>query len=111
MEDQIFIQHRFTIEKDGVTLSDAIVLPQSEYETLTDKDIEAIKQERFDNFKQVLSAPPIETIKEEQLAEIEQQLATIAEQKEVLESQRVQLDEAIAVELSPISKAPIKGGK
>ena len=50
---------------DGVnTLRDAIVL--SEGVTMTDAEIEAMKQQRFDNWLAIINTPPIE---EEQVTE------------------------------------------
>lgn len=44
---------------DGTyTLRDAIVLKENH--TLTEAEIEAIKQQRFDNWIAILTAPPVE---------------------------------------------------
>lgn len=84
--DQIFIQYRFTIQQDGLTFQDAIVLPQSEYEVLSAEDIEVLKQERFDNFKKSVIDPPqnSELSKEDKLENIEQDLVSLNQQKEQL---------------------------
>ncbi len=52
MEDQIFIQHRFSIGD----FNDAIVLPKDEYDLLKPEDIENIKKERLTNWKQLQDA-------------------------------------------------------
>ena len=57
--DQIFIQHRFTIKRAGEsTYSDALVLPKEEYEALSESEIEAIKEERYTNWKNFIANPP-----------------------------------------------------
>lgn len=55
----------FTIEKDGMTFSDAIVLPDDH--GLSDADIEAMKQARFDAWYAIVTAP----IEDEPAAETE----------------------------------------
>ena len=45
----------FTIEKDGLIFSDAIVLPDDH--GLSDAEIEAMKQARFDAWHAVVTAP------------------------------------------------------
>jgi hypothetical protein len=53
----------FEITKDGYTLKDAIVLPDNH--GMTDDEIEAMKQKRFDNWYAIVTAPPIEEVVEE----------------------------------------------
>lgn len=50
----IFIQDRFTIERDGYILQDAIVLPENEYNLLSQSDIDSLKQKRFENYLYIL---------------------------------------------------------
>jgi cellobiose-specific phosphotransferase system component IIB len=45
----------FEITQDGYTLKDAIVLPNDH--NLTDDDIEALKQQRFDDWYAIVTAP------------------------------------------------------
>jgi hypothetical protein len=45
----------FELTQDGYTLKDAIVLPNDH--NLTDDDIEALKQQRFDDWYAVVTAP------------------------------------------------------
>ena len=52
----------FEITRDGFTLKDAIVLPDTH--GLTDAEIEAIKQKRFDDFLAIVTAPQPEVIDE-----------------------------------------------
>lgn len=91
MADQIFVQHRFTIvdKNTGISFSDAIVLPVEEYDALSDKQIEKKKQERFDNWKEVISNPPdpVEVPVEEKIDAIEKQIQELTEQKEQLEQE------------------------
>ena len=113
MNDTVYIQHRFTIERDGQTLQDALVLPKEDYEKLTPEDIEAQKESRFVNWVEQIKNPPpqVELSKEEQLAQVEQDLKSIEEQKVQLSSRKVELASAIAVEASPVEEPVIKGGK
>ncbi len=71
MDDQIFIQHRFTITDPdtGYSFTDALVMPQGEYEALQEDDIESQKQERFDNWKEAIATPPAEESDEEVVEE------------------------------------------
>ena len=45
----------FTIEKDGLSFTDAIVLPDDH--GMTDAEIEAMKQARFDAWYAIVTAP------------------------------------------------------
>jgi hypothetical protein len=55
----------FEISKDGHTYRDAIHLPEDH--NLSEEQIEVIKQQRFDNWYQIITNPPVE---EEQLVEV-----------------------------------------
>lgn len=95
----IFIQDRFTIERDGVTLQDAIVLPKEEYEKLTPEEIEVQKEERFTNWSNHIKNPPVAPVitKEEELAQVEKEIAILEEQKVQLATKKVELETAIGV--------------
>jgi hypothetical protein len=88
MSDKIFIQHRFTVKKVGsYDYSDAIVLPKEEYEKLTEGEIEAMKEERWANWDNLIKPPPVqpEPTKEDleaQVKAIDEQIATLTAQKE-----------------------------
>ena len=106
MEDQVFIQRRFKIEKNGISLSDALILPKNEYDSLSEQDIESLKTERFTNHKERLENPPVvEAPSDEQvLADIDAQL---------VELQKHRLEVASRVENKPEENASIefhKGG-
>jgi hypothetical protein len=96
--DQLIAQYRFTIERDGYTLQDALVMPMEDYQKLTPEEIESQKEQRFTNWVDHIQHPPVqpELSKEEQLAEVEKQLQSIEEQKQVLTSQKAQLVTAIS---------------
>ena len=89
--DQIFIQHRFTIEKDGQSYSDALIYSKDEYDKLDKEEIEKEKQARFDNWVEMVKNPPIvpEASEEEKLAYVESELAR-------LQSDKINLTQAIA---------------
>ena len=109
MSDQILIQHRFTIERDGLVLQDALVLSKEDYDKLTPEDIEAQKESRFVNWSEQIKNPPpqVELSKEEQLLQVENDLKSIEEQKIQLTSRKVELASAIA---EPIKEEPIIKG-
>jgi adenine/guanine phosphoribosyltransferase-like PRPP-binding protein len=50
----------FEISKDGYTFKDAIVLPEDH--GLTDDQIEAMKQKRFDDWYKIITAPEDEIV-------------------------------------------------
>jgi hypothetical protein len=52
----------FEIIKDGYSFKDAIVLPDDHQ--LSESDIEAMKQKRFDDWYAVVTAPQEENIQE-----------------------------------------------
>lgn len=88
--DEIYIQHTFRILKDGLSYSDAIVLPQAEYQALSAKDIDNLKNKRFDNWEAIVTAPPPPPpTKEEQLATLE---AAINEAQTILTDLQEQKD-------------------
>lgn len=62
----------FTIEKDSLSFTDAIVLPDDH--DMTDAEIEAMKQARFDAWYAIVTAPsedePVEEPVEEPVSEI-----------------------------------------
>lgn len=101
MADQIFTQHRFTIEENGRSYSDAIVLPQEEYQKLDEAAIEQIKTGRFDSWKSLVDNPPkeVEPTKEDQLALVDLEIAQLDEKKQLLIIQKQELE----------STTPVKG--
>lgn len=50
------VSDTFEITKDGLTFKDALVMPQDEYDALTAEQIEAMKQQRFDNWYALVTA-------------------------------------------------------
>lgn len=58
----------FEITKDGYTYRDAIVLPDDH--GLSDAEIEAMKQARFDAWYEIVTNPPEEPAPEEPVSEI-----------------------------------------
>jgi hypothetical protein len=85
--DEIFIQHRFTYTdpKYG-TFSDAIVLPQTDYNALKQADIDTLKQTRIDNWINLQKNPPVQAIipPVQQLADIDNQIESLATQRETI---------------------------
>lgn len=105
----IIKQLPFRIERDGKNYADAICLPEEEFDKLTEQDIEAIKEERFTNWLKVINTPQPEVSPEKQLEDVEAQITSLDEQKEILLKSRVEL--TAKVELLPVkeSELPIKG--
>lgn len=107
MADQIFIQHRFIHTEDGLSFSDAIVLPEVEYEALRPEDIEVIKAARFTGWKAALEEMKKEKTKEDLLRDrddllveaqrLEEELAKIPERIAELEAEIVKRDDRIDV--------------
>ena len=58
----------FEITKDGYTYRDAIVLPDDH--GLSDAEIEAMRQARFDAWYEIVTNPPEEPAPEEPVSEI-----------------------------------------
>jgi len=99
MPDRIYVQHRFTEKRAGYSeYSDAIVLPIDEYEKLTKEDIDAIKEERFQNWKSIIENPPVEIeLKDVPKEDLQSQVESIDRQIQDLENQKTRVVEAISV--------------
>lgn len=87
--DQVYIQHRFKIEREGKSYSDALVLPINEYEALSPSEIENLKEERFTNWKEVIENPIPEPTKEELLAAIDKELSELTARRQAIEAEPV----------------------
>ncbi len=59
MTDKIQIQVLFTITRDSYTYTDALYFPVGE-PLPSEEDIESMKQQRFDNWYAIVTAPPPE---------------------------------------------------
>jgi len=53
------IQIKFTWEVDGIKYTDAIYLSREEYEQLSEKEIEEMKKQRFENWAKSVNAQSI----------------------------------------------------
>lgn len=92
MSDKIFIQHRFTAVKNGMTVNDAITLPKEEYDAMTPDQIEAEKQRKVDAFIEIMTnrQNAIEEQKksfEERIVQIDAEIQERQEEKAMLELQ------------------------
>lgn len=79
--DEIFIQYRFTyIDPKYGTFSDAIVLPQTDYNALKQTEIDILKQTRIDNWVSSLKNPPVQAIvpPAQQLADLDSQIEQLS---------------------------------
>lgn len=88
----LFIQDRFIIIQDGITLSDALVLPKTEYEALSPAQVTSLKNARFIAHKYLLEHPPVPPVytDQEQLEMVEEEL--VFEEEKVKELKKKQKD-------------------
>lgn len=108
------IQIKFTItEDDGSSFSDALYIPMSVYETLSEADIDAMKQSRYlawrDSLLASQNAPapdPIESIVniDQQIDGLMQQRATVVNDVVVQQS----IDIEVIEQLVEVKKAEIE---
>lgn len=84
---EIKLQIPLDMERNGWRLKDAIYLTQEEIDNLGDEGIEQLKQQRFDEWYYVVTAPPVEIPIEDQINEIEAQIETLESQKAELLAQ------------------------
>lgn len=80
MEQKTFIQVRFKNTTDkGVEFNDALYFPIEDWEKKTQEEIDTLKEERFNNWKQAVENPP----------------APVEPTKEQLEAEKLQIEEYI----------------
>lgn len=89
MDDKIFIQRRFRIERDGKSYDDAITLAEEEYKALTEETIEEEKEKRFAEWKQRVDNPPTQTLSDEELLDV------LNQELQEVESRKFELEELI----------------
>jgi hypothetical protein len=98
-QDQIFIQHRFTINEGSKQYKDAIVLPLSEYQQLSPEQIESKKNERFNSWKTISSTPQVVVSDPEaELQTIDAQIQELSSKKQQLEfviQEKIQLEHPV----------------
>ena len=63
--DNGMVSDSFEITKDGLTFKDALVMPQDQYDALTAEQIEAMKQQRFDNWYALVTAVSEEPVEQQ----------------------------------------------
>jgi len=56
-----YISDDFEFPYGTVVFSDALVLPATVYNSMTQAEIEAMKQKRFDDWVALIEAPPVVT--------------------------------------------------
>jgi len=80
MEEQIFVQVRFKNKTEaGIEFNDALYFPIEKWEEIKKEDIEILKEERFNNWKQAVENPPV----------------PVEPTKEQLEAEKLQIEEYI----------------
>ena len=96
----LFIQDTFIIEQNGISLSDALILPKSEYEALSPAQVTSLKNARFTAHKERLLNPPVipQPTNEEVLADIDRQLVELS-------NRRVEVEEKVSNK--PVKNASI----
>jgi uncharacterized protein YaiL (DUF2058 family) len=77
------VQVRFTVTDGDHTYTDALYFTPEEYASKTPEEIEAMKVQRFENWKAVVTAPPREPADEEKA----EQLEALKQQQELLAQQ------------------------
>lgn len=101
MSDTIFIQRKFKIEQDGISLSDALIIPQGEYNSLSEQEIETLKTERFTAHKYRLENPPQieEPTKEEKLEALELERQALERKYSEVEGKEISISKSDKVEV------------
>lgn len=98
--DKVSIKVEFTEDVDGLTYTDSLYFTPEEYETMSEKQLDAKKQERVDNYRTFIteakSRIPVEPTKEE-----------LEQQKQMLQDQVAELDARIVKKLEVVE--PVKG--
>ena len=89
--DKVSIKVEFTRQVNGNNFTDSLYFTPEEYEAMSEKELEAKKQERVDNFQAFIDNPPepAEPTKEE----LEQSKETLAAELERL-NEKIQAKEA-----------------
>lgn len=97
MEDTIFIQRRFRIIKDGLSLSDALIIPKSEYDGLSEQQISTLKDERFEIHKDHILNPPVipQPTKAEQLLALEQERKDLEYRWSIVEGKEITIVQSV----------------
>lgn len=106
--DQVSIQYKFTIERDGLRFTDALYFSPEEYQAKKSEDIEALKEQRFTNFKAVVTAKPPELTKEQLLAQVAEEKKAIEEQLVAVTARETELN---AVKAEVVEEAVEEIGK
>ena len=91
MEDKVSIKVQFTRQVNGNNFTDSLYFTPEEYEAMSEKQMDKLKQERVDNFQAIIDNPPQppEPTKEE----LEQSKETLAAELERL-NEKIQAKEA-----------------
>ena len=54
-----WVSDTFTMGKDPLIYSDAIVMPKEDYDLLKEEEIQAMKQQRYDNWLNIINGSSI----------------------------------------------------
>lgn len=86
MSDTVQVQVVFTVEEDDLLFTDALYVPLDEYDAMSkDGRLEVLKQERFDNWKTAITAPPPDV-------PVESPVSSVDQARQILTDALVQLD-------------------
>ena len=96
--DKVSIKVEFTRQVNGNNFTDSLYFTPEEYEAMSEKQLNVLKQERVDNFQAIIDNPPQppEPTKEE-----------LEQQKQMLQDQVAELDARITKKLEVVE--PVKG--
>lgn len=101
---QVFVQVRFTVTDGEHEYTDALYFTPEEHAALSPRDLAERQAARFDNWKAIVTAPPIELKPEEQAAQKAAQITMLTEQLASVQEQILSLatpDEALAILQTP----------
>lgn len=56
MEDEIFVQVKFTVDVDGAVYRDALFFSETDWATVTPQQLADMKQARVDNWQAAIAA-------------------------------------------------------
>lgn len=91
--EKVIVQVQFSItDTDGTVFSDALNFSQEDYDATTPEQVEAMKQQRFANWKEFVAKQSAPKTDEELKAELEANISALEEQKAELESQLAALN-------------------
>lgn len=94
MEDIIQVQIRFSVDTKHGTFNDALYIPYDDYQKIAQEDIDALKQERVDNYVAQVENPPVKSEPTKQ--DLESEKASLEQYSIMIAAQVADLTQKIA---------------